>query len=86
MPVRVPAAKVLMSSSAPLAFSMATPNILYNNAVNTHAHPMVNIDILGTKHLVHGLARVKKKRRKGRSAHQQSPECWPRMHLVWSPC
>lgn len=34
IPVNVPAATVLMSSSAPLAFSIATPKALYNNATN----------------------------------------------------
>lgn len=33
IPVNVPADIVLMSSSAPLAFSIATPNALYNKAV-----------------------------------------------------
>lgn len=33
IPVNVPAATVLRSSSAPLAFSMATPNTLYKRAV-----------------------------------------------------
>lgn len=32
IPVSVPAATVLMSSSAPLAFSITTPNTLYNKA------------------------------------------------------
>lgn len=32
IPVNVPAATVLMSSSAPLAFSMTTPKALYNKA------------------------------------------------------
>lgn len=34
IPVRVPAATVLMSSSAPLAFSITTPNTLYNKAAD----------------------------------------------------
>lgn len=33
MPARVPAANVLISSSAPLAFSIATPNTLYSKAM-----------------------------------------------------
>lgn len=32
IPVSVPAATVLMSSSAPLAFSITTPKTLYNKA------------------------------------------------------
>lgn len=35
IPVNVPAATVLMSSSAPLAFSIATPKALYNRAART---------------------------------------------------
>lgn len=38
IPVRVPAATVLMSSSAPLAFSITTPNTLYNKAAEAKKH------------------------------------------------
>lgn len=38
IPVKVPAATVLMSSSAPLAFSITTPNTLYNKAVEAQKH------------------------------------------------
>lgn len=38
IPVRVPAATVLTSSSAPLAFSITTPKALYNKAAMTEQY------------------------------------------------
>lgn len=85
-PVKVPAATVLRSSSAPLAFSMTTPNTLYRRAVEMRKQNVT------TRHVWTWYKRwwyfhmwdyrddVQK------MSYPQILVCWPKTPLVVWPC
>lgn len=90
IPVNVPAATVLRSSSAPLAFSMATPNTLYKRAVEKERptfyyarHNKTIILQLFTQQMWYSFAQAVWIKC---ISYPQILVCWPMMRLVVWPC